>query len=80
MDLVIFYKASNESIPVYKKVCLSVILTKNDVDSSTECEFLKNGFLRLCKAFKIMFFERNKEFLDFIINEEESIIERIFNE
>ena len=45
----------------------------------TECRFLKNDLKYLCEEFKSILIEQNEEYLYYIKNEEESIIERILN-
>ena len=50
---------------------------KNDVDLINECGYLKNDVNRLYLEFKIFLMEQNEEYLDYIKNEEESIIEKL---
>ena len=68
-----------ESIPDYRKIVLLLFLIKNDVNSLSECEFLKGDMHYLYKKFKNIFFELNQDYLDYIKNEEESINEKILN-
>ena len=54
-------------------------LIKNDDALLTEWGFLKNDITRLNLDFKNILMEQNKEYLDCIKNEEESIIEKILS-
>ena len=56
-----------------------MILFQNDKDLLKECEFLKNDIHRLSLDVKNTLMEENEEYLDYIKNEEESIIEKILN-
>ena len=71
MDHVILF----ESILDYRKIVLIMFSIKNDVDLLTECGYLKNDIHRLCLEFKNKLMEQNEEYLDYIRNEEEAIIE-----
>ena len=68
-----------ESIPDYRKIVLLMFLIKNDVSLLYECGFLKGDIHYLYKKFKNILLELNQEYLDYIKNEEESIIEMILN-
>ena len=74
MDDVICFKDVFEIIPDYRKIVLLIILIKNVVDLLNEVFFLKNDINRLCLKFKRKLVEQNEEYLDFIKNEEESIL------
>ena len=50
---------------------------KKDNDFSTECGFLKSDINRLCTEYKNILIEQNEEYLNYIKNQEESIIEKI---
>ena len=65
-----------ESIPDYRKIVLLMFLTKNDVDLLNECGYIKNDINRLNLAFKNILMEQYEEYLDYIKNEEDSIIEK----
>ena len=56
-----------------------MFLIRKDVDLFTECGFLKSDIHRLCLEFKFIWKEENKDYLEIIKNEEESIIERTLN-
>ena len=47
------FKGLFESIPDCREIVISMFLTKNGVDLSHECGFLKNDIYRLCLSFKI---------------------------
>ena len=54
-------------------------LFKDDNDLLTEWDFLKDDILRLNLEFKNLLMEQNEEYLDYIKNEEESIVEKLLN-
>ena len=56
-----------------------MFLNKNDVDLLNGCDYLKDGFNCLCLEFKIFLIEQNEKYLEYIENEEESILERILD-
>ena len=56
-----------------------MFLIKNDVDLLNECKFLKNDIFRLTLELKKILMEQNEEYLDYINNEKESIIEKLLN-
>ena len=68
-----------EAIPDYRKIVLLLFLIENDADFLTEYGFLKNDINHLSLEFKIIFIEQNENYLDYIKNEQKSIIEKIFN-
>ena len=74
-----YFKDIFESIHDYRKIVLLIFLIKNDEDLLTECGFLKDDIIRLNLAFKNILMEQNEKYLDYIKNEEESIIEKILN-
>ena len=74
-----YFKDLFESIPTYKKIVLLIFFIKNDVDLLNECEFLKNDINRLNNEFKNILLQQNEEYLSYIKNEEESILEMILN-
>ena len=55
-----------------------MILIKNDVDLITECGFLKFYINCHCSDFTKILLEEREEYLDYIKNQEESILEKIF--
>ena len=74
-----FFKVLFESIPDYRKIALLMFLIKNENDLLTEVGFLKSDINRLCKEFKNIIKEQKEEYLDYIKNQEESIIEKFLN-
>ena len=79
MNNVNYFKDLFEIIDDYRKIVLLIFLIKNDNDLLTECGFLKDDINRLNKEFKNILIEQNEEYLDYIKNEEESIVERFLN-
>ena len=76
MDKINYFKDLIESIPDNRKIVLLMFLIKNDNALLTECGFLKNDINRLNLDFKKNLIEQNEEYLDYIKNEEETIIEK----
>ena len=79
MDNVNYFKDLFESIPDYKKIVLLMFLIKIDVNFLYECGFLKGDINFLHKEFKNILLELNEDYLAYIKNQEESIIEKILN-
>ena len=69
-----------ESKPDYGKVVFLMFLIKSDADLLRECGFLKSDTTPLDNECKSILMEQNEEYLEYIKNEEESIIERTLNE
>ena len=67
------------SLFLFIKEVLLKLLIKNDVDILEESGFLKSASNRLPLESKDIFLEQNEEYLDYIENEEEYIIDRILN-
>ena len=69
------------------KICLNqydprekmslMFIIRSDADSSTDCGSLGNHIFRFCFEFNNKIKEQIEEYLDYIKNEEESIIEKI---
>ena len=74
-----YFKDIFESIPDYRKIVLSIILIQNEKNSLNEIGFSKNDINRLNLEFKNILLEEFEDYLSYIKNEEESIIERILN-
>ena len=68
-----------ESIEDYRKTVLLLFLFQNDKNLIKEIGFSKNVIILLNLEFKNTLIEKNEEYLDYIKNKEESIIERILN-
>ena len=79
MDHENYFKDVFESIPDYRKIVILLFLIKNDTHVIRECEFLKNHNNRSNKEFKNFLIEQNEEYLGYIKNQEESLIEKILN-
>ena len=67
-----------ESIPIYRKIVLLMFLIINDCGLLKECGFLKSDINRMSSEFDIILLEQNEEHLNYIKNQEESVIEIFF--
>ena len=74
-----YFKDLFESITDYRKIVLLIFLIKNDIKFLQECGFLMSDINSLNKECKNILTEQNNEYLSYIKNEEESIIEKILN-
>ena len=79
MDNENYFKDMFESIPDYRKIVLLLFLIQNDKKLLKEIGFRKNYINRLSIEFKNVLLEEFEEYLSYIKNKEESIIERILN-
>ena len=79
MNNVNYFKEIFESIPDYKKIVLLIFLIKSDVNFLYECGFLKSDINFLYKEFRNILLELNEEYLDYVKNQEESILEKFLN-
>ena len=79
MDNVIYFKDLFESIPDYRKIVLLMFLIRDDKNLLKEVGFSKNDINFLSLEFKNILLEEYEEYLDYIKNEEESVIERFLN-
>ena len=68
-----------ESIPDYRKIVFLLFLIKNDKDLLREVGFSERDINRLNLEFKNILIDQHEKYLDYIKNEEESIIERFLN-
>ena len=68
-----------ESIPDYKKIVLLIFLIRNDKNLLKEIGFSKNDINQLNLEFKNILLEVYEEYLDYIKNEEESVLEKFLN-
>ena len=66
-----------ESIHDYKKIILLIFLIQNDKNLLHEVGFSQHDINRLCIELKNILLEEFEEYLSYIKNEEESIIEKI---
>ena len=65
-----------ESIPDYRKNVLLIVLIQNDKNLLNEIGFSKIDINRLNLEFKNMLIEEFEDYLDYIKNQEESILEK----
>ena len=68
-----------ESITDYRKIVLLIFSNQNDKNLLYEIGFSKNDIDSLNLEFKNILLEEYEDYLDYIKNEEESIIEKILN-
>ena len=74
-----YFKDLFESIIDYRKVVLLIFLIQNDKNLLKEIGFSKNDINRLSIEFKNILLEEFEDYLSYIKNEEESILEKILN-
>ena len=74
-----YFKNIFESIIDYKKIIMMIFLIQNDKNLLEEIGFSKNDIDRLSLEFKNILITQHEEYLSYIKNEEEIIIERILN-
>ena len=79
MNHVICFRDLFETLEDYRKIVLIMFLIKNENDLLTEFGFLKHDINYLSKKFKNRIFEQNEEYLAFIQDQEESVIEKFLN-
>ena len=79
MNYVNYSKDLFGSIPDYRKVVLLIFLTQSDKKLLHEIGFSERDIKRLNLEFKNILIEQHEEYLDYIKNEEESIIEKVLN-
>ena len=69
-----------ESITDYRKIVLLLFAIKDDSNLLKEVGFSKNDNNHLSSDLNIILLEKNGEYLEFLKNEEESVIENIPSE
>ena len=74
-----YFKDIFESIHDYKKTVLLIFLNQNDKNLLHEVGFNQRDINRLSIEFKNNLIEEFEDYLSYIKNEEESIIERFLN-
>ena len=79
MDNENYFKDIFESIHDYKKIVLLIFLIQNDKNLLKEIEFSENDINLLNLEFKKILLEEFEEYLSYIKNEEESILEKFLN-
>ena len=79
MDNIYYFNDLFESITEYRKIVLLIFLIQNDKKLLKEIGFSKNDINRLSLEFRNILIEQHEEYLDYVKDQEESIIERILN-
>ena len=79
MDNINYFKDIFESIHDYKRIILLIFLIQNNKNLLKEIGFSKNDINLLNLEFKNILLEEFENYLDYIKNEEESILEKILN-
>ena len=74
-----YFKDIFKSIPDYRKMVLLIYIIQNDENFLIEIGFSKNDINNLNSEFKTILLEEYENYLYYIKNEEESIIEKILN-
>ena len=73
-----YFKELFKSISDYKKIALLIFLIRNDKNLLTEIGFGKKDINQLNLEFKNILINEFEEYLDYIKNEEESVLENFF--
>ena len=79
MDHVHYFKDLFESIPEWRKIVLLLFSFRSDDDVLFACGFAKNDIKRHRLELKKLNNGQNKEYPDYIKNEEETTTEKFFN-
>ena len=79
MDNKNFFKDLFESIHDYKKIVLLIFLIQNDKNLLHEVGFSQRDINRLSLEFKNISLEEFEEYLSYIKNEEESVLEKFLS-
>ena len=79
MNNVNYFKDLFESITDYRKIVLLIFLIQNDKNLLKEIGFSKNDINLLNLEFKNIIIEEFENYLEYIKNEEESILEKFLN-
>ena len=74
-----YFKDIFESIPDYRKIVLLIFLIQNDKNLLKEIGFSKNDINLLYLEFKNFLLEEFESYLDYIKDQEESILEKFLN-
>ena len=74
-----YFKDMFESIPDYKKIVLLIFLIQNDKNLLKEIGFSKKDINLINLEFKNIILEEFEEYLSYIKNEEESLVEKFLN-
>ena len=79
MDNSNYFKEIFESIPDYRKIVLLLFLIQNDKNLLKEIGFSENNTNLLNLEFKNILLEEFENYLDYIKDQEESILEKFLN-
>ena len=74
-----YFKDLFESKPDYRKIVLLIFLIQNDKNLLKEIGFGKNDINQLSIEFKNILLEEFEYYIDYIKNEEESILEKFLS-
>ena len=74
-----YFKDIFESIPNYRKVVLLIFLIQNEKNLLKEIGFAKTDINNLNLEFKNILLEEFENYLDYIKDQEESILEKFLN-
>ena len=74
-----YFKDIFESIQDYRKIVLLIFLIQNDKNLLKEIGFTKKDINHLNFQFKNILIEEHEIFLDYIKDQEESILEKFLN-
>ena len=74
-----FFKKLLKSMPDFRKTVLIIFLIQNDKDLLHEICFIERDINRLNLEFKNILIEDHEDYLENIMNEEESKIEKILH-
>ena len=74
-----YFKGLFESIPDFRKILLLMILNKNHKDLLNEIGFSERDINRLNEEFKDLLLEQHENCLNYVKDQDESIIEKILN-
>ena len=79
MDNINYFKDIFESIHDYKKILLLIFLIQSDKNLLKEIGFSKNDINQLSIGFKKIILGEFEDYLSYIKNEEESLLEKFSN-
>ena len=72
----IFFRDLFESIEDYRNIVLLIFLIQNDENLSREIGFSERDINRLILAFKDILLGQHENYLNYVKNDEESLVER----
>ena len=79
MDIENYFNDLFESIHDYRKIVLLIFLIQKDEDLLLEVGFSERDINRLNKEFKNILIEQHEEYLYYVKDQEESVLERFLN-